>query len=202
MAIAVDLRDYLTEDTIFITPTGSRLYGLENEQSDYDFTILSAGERHSFVHYQDGIDIRQVDFLTYARGLRDKPGGVFLESLYSQKKILGAQAANYLPYLNGFTPKATALQANMLKMAIAAVRKKPYKRVRFAIVLASRWNQWRWSGQGRYDPTLTPEERQPIEDLATGLFELDPDERERILRDELFTLDEQGARELYHFRTP
>jgi len=202
MATAVDLREFLAEDTIFITPTGSRLYGLENEHSDYDFTVLSAGDRISTVNHNSGIDIRRVDFLTYARGLRDKPGGVFLESLYSQKKILGAQAATYLPYLNSFTPKATALQANMLKMAIAAVRKEPYKRVRFAIVLASRWNQWRWAGQGRYNPTLAPEERKPIEELATRLFELEPDERERILRDELFTLDERGARETYHFRAP
>lgn len=202
METAVDLREFLAEDTIFITPTGSRLYGLENEHSDYDFTVLSAGEKVSTVNHNDGIDIRRVDFWTYSQGLRDKPGGVFLESLYSRKKILGPQAATYLPYLNSFTPKATALQANMLKMAIAAVRKEPYKRVRFALVLASRWNQWRWEGQGRYNPTLTEEERRPIEELATKLFALDPDEREHILRDELFTLQETEARALYRFGAP
>lgn len=202
MALSLDLSQFLGDDTVFITPTGSRLYGLENAESDYDFTVLSAGDRISTVNHSNNIDIRRVDFLTFARGLRDRPGGVFLEALYSQKKILGPQAVAYLPYLHSFVPKATGLQANMLKMAIAAVRKEPYKRVRFAVVLASRWNQWRWSGLNRYNPSLTAEEREPIEVLAARLFPLEPDERERILRDELFDLDEPNARALYRFESP
>jgi len=199
MELSVDLRQFVAEDTIFVTPTGSRLYGLENAESDYDFTVLSAGGRISTVNHSEKIDIRRVDFQTYAKGLRDKPGGVFLESLYSQKKILGPMAPAYLPYLNNFVPRATGLQANMLKMAVAAVRKEPYKRVRLALVLASRWNQWYWEGRGRYNPTLSSSERESIEVLADQLFELSPDQREAALREGLFNLDETEARELYRF---
>lgn len=196
MATAVDLQSYIAEDTIFITPTGSRLYGLENAESDYDFTVLSAGKRISS-HSSGEIDIRRVDFRTFYTGITEKPGGVFLEALYSQKKILGTRAAEYMPLLDRLAPAMPELRANIYKMGLAVLREERRKRVRFAAYLASRWNQWYWSGAQRYNPTLTPEERVALEEIAERLLPLSKEDRRAIFKEELFFLDEDRAQETF-----
>lgn len=197
MATAVDLQSYIAEDTIFITPTGSRLYGLENVESDYDFTVLSAGKKISSSNSQGEIDIRRVDFRTFYTGITEKPGGVFLEALYSQKKILGPRAAEYMPILEELTPAMPQLRSNIYKMGLTVLREERRKRVRFAAYLASRWNQWYWSGAQRYNPTLTPEEKLALEEITERLLPLSKEERRAIFKAELFFLDEDRAREIF-----
>lgn len=197
MATAVDLRSYLAEDTIFITPTGSRLYGLENSESDYDFTVLSAGKRISSSNSSGEIDIRRVDFRTFYTGITEKPGGVFLEALYSQKKILGPRAAEYMPLLDELTPAMAQLRANIYKMGLTVLREERWKRVRFAAYLASRWNQWYWSGQQRYNPTLTEAERDALEELTERLYPHSKEDRRAIFKEELFFLERDRALETF-----
>ncbi len=198
MATAVDLRSYLAEDTIFITPTGSRLYGLENAESDYDFTVLTASDRKiSSSTALGGIDIRRVDFRTFYNGLTERPGGVFLEALYSQKRILGPRAAEYLPLLDEFVPAMAELRANIYKMGFTVLREERRKRVRFAAYLASRWNQWYWSGEQRYNPTLTADEKLALEELTERLYPHTEEERRAIFKEELFFLDADRARETF-----
>lgn len=197
MATAPDLQSYLSEDTIFITPTGSRLYGLETPESDYDFTVVSSGKRISTADVTDHLDIRRVDFITLSKGLRDKPGGVYLEAIYSQEKILGPRAPLHMGYLDRFVPALPALRASMFKMASAVLHEDLYKRVRFAVYLASRWNQWYWSGQQYYDPRLTAAEREAVELIAQRLHPLGYEERRAIFSSELFFPRMEIAQELY-----
>ena len=198
MATAVDLRSYLAEDTIFITPTGSRLYGLETPESDYDFTVLTASDRRiSSSNSQGEIDIRRVDFRTFAEGLTEKPGGVYLEALYSKKKILGPLAADYMPFFEDFVPAMPPLRATMYKMAISVLREDRWKRVRFAAFLASRWNQWYWSGAQRYDPTLTADEKIALEEITERLYPHSKEERRAIFRSELFFLEKGRAQKTF-----
>ena len=197
MTLAPDPQDYIREDTVFITATGSRLYGLENEHSDYDFIVVSAGKRISTAKISGELDMRRVDFETFATGLRDKPGGIYMEALYSQEKIYGPLADRYMDFLDGFTPALGPLRSSMMKMATAVLHEDLLKRVRFAAYLASRWNQWYWSGQQRYNPRLTAPEREAVEQLGQLLLPLGYEERRRILKDELFFLEEKRARELF-----
>lgn len=197
MRTAPDLQSLMAEDTIFITPTGSRLYGLENAESDYDFTIVSAGRRRSTSTITDEYDLRRVDFLTFTRMLEDNPGGTFLESLYSDKKVLGPLAEFYMPHLEAIVPSASRLRANMLKVAIGPLKKDLYKRVRFGAYTASRWNQWYWSGQKRYSPTLTESEKSALNGIADRMMPMDYEERKRFLRDELFFLDCSEAERVF-----
>lgn len=188
------------EDTIFITPTGSRLYGLDHAESDYDYMILSAGARISTSVSTEQIDLRRVDFGTYAKALENKPGGVFLEALYSNRKILGPMAESYMPFLKDFVPSASRLRADLLKIAEGPLRKDLYKRVRFSAFTASRWNQWYWSGARRYDPTLTEPERAALNRIADQMMPMDLDERLRYLHEELFFLDLPRAKEIFSLK--
>jgi len=193
-----DLQSLMAEDTIFITATGSRLYGLENRKSDYDFTIVSAGDPISTSVVTDELDLRRVDFITYMRFLHEKPGGAFLESLYSQKKVLGPMAERYMPHLESFVPSAERLRANLHKIAAGPLRKDLYKRVRFSIFTASRWNQWYWSGARRYNPTLTEPEKQALNGLTDRMMPMELEERLRFLDEELFFLDLPRAKEVFN----
>ena len=200
MANTPDPRDFITEDTIFITPMGSRLYGTDNAQSDYDFLILTTGENGKRINSSkvtEELDMRRVDYNTLITALNTKPGNHYLESLYSNKKILGPRAADYMPALENFIPAADKLRNTLFKTAIGALHEDKYKRIRFAMYLASRWNQWYWSGQRKFNPTLNSAELEAITELADKLFPLDYDARRAYFSANLFFQDKPRAENLF-----
>lgn len=78
-------------------------------------------------------------------------------------------------------------------MGLTVLREERGKRVRFAAYLASRWNQWYWSGAQRYNPTLTAEEKVALEEITERLLPLSKEHRRAIFKAELFFLDEDRA---------
>lgn len=200
MANTPDPRDFITEDTIFVTPMGSRLYGTDNAQSDYDFLILTTGENGKRINSSkvtEELDMRRVDYNTLITALNTKPGNHYLESIYSNKKILGPRAADYMPTLEAFIPAADLLRNMLFKTAIGTLHEDKYKRIRFAMYLASRWNQWYWSGQQKFNPTLNSAELQAITELADMLFPLDYDARKEYFKSNLFFQDKAMAESTY-----
>jgi len=200
MHSAPDLQSLMAEDTIFITPTGSRLYGLDHPGSDYDYIIVRAGDRISTSVVTESFDLRRVDFLTYIEALTAKPGGVFLESLYSERKLLGPLAEKYMPELDSFVPSAERLRRNLHKIAAGPLKTDLYKRVRFSAFTASRWNQWYWSGKRRYDPTLTEPEKIALNGIADRLMPLSYGDRLKVLDEELFFLDRSEAERTFSLK--
>lgn len=77
------------------------------------------------------------------------------------------------------------------------LREERWKRVRFAAYLASRWNQWYWSGEQRYNPTLTAEEKLALEELTERLYPHSKEERRAIFKEELFFLERDRALETF-----
>lgn len=200
MAYEPDPREFITEDTIFVTPMGSRLYGTDNADSDYDFLILSTGENGKRINSSkvtQELDMRKVDYETMMTALITRPGNHYLESIYSNKKILGPRADDYLPILDSFIPAANLLRTTLLKTAIGALHEEKYKRIRFSAYLASRWNQWYWSGQQKFNPTLNSDELNSINGMADQLFPMSYPERKAHFEEYMFFQDKETAEEIF-----
>lgn len=193
--------DYLSETSIFVTPVGSRLYGLANEHSDYDFLSVELprlGRKLSKQTISGDADVRRVDFRTFWQAIHVKPGNLYLEALYSRKKVLGSHWEEFGELLESFRPSANLVRQTFHKTAVGTLYEDSYKRTRLGFYLASRWNALYWSGGESYDPQLTSEEREAVEKLAQEATTLGSMEERRELLDSQFFLAQHLARERYN----
>jgi len=193
--------DYLSETSIFVTPVGSRLYGLANEHSDYDFLSVElspSGRKLSKQTLSGDSDLRRVDFRTFWQAIHVKPGNLYLEALYSRQKVQGAHWREFRDLFEGFRPSANLVRQTFHKTAAGTLYEDVYKRTRLGFYLASRWNALYWSGGESYDPTLTGEEREAVESLAQEATALGSMEERREFLDSHFFLARQLARESYN----
>lgn len=172
--------DLLTSDTIFVSPFGSRLYNLHEEDSDYDFISveLSKKSRHSVV---DGLDIKRVSMYRLLKESKDKASHTVLEALYSQQKVLGPKS-EYLPMLEGmrfpFLRMAKAFQGVAKDAMTNNKPEKDLKRIRLGLYLIFHC----LAGASKhpsnyYNPTVSDKVRKELTELAKELLPYTTEER-------------------------
>lgn len=156
-------------EVLFKTQHGSKLYGLNHADSDDDwFTVVTKKDTKSSAHTRkryathkivDGVDSVVVDFGTWLVGC-DKGVPQFLEAMYSQtpevdqiaefRKSFVVTQGVYETYFR--TIKSFALQEG-------------FKHKRHALRLAL--NLQSIGRYGRFNPLLSPEDREYISWMAT-----------------------------------
>lgn len=180
------IESMMDETTIFITPIGSRLYGLENAESDYDYlkvtTRLVRKNTHSV---RDEFDIRVFSWFSLFEMLMKKPTHTGYEALMSPAKVYGPMADQYMPFLNSYRPGMSALLKTFISAALGTLTVKDedkFKRFRLGLLLAKNFNE-ACENEGRYNPTLTSREAAELTARAEELFARPEDDRPDIIRE-------------------
>ena len=157
----------MTDDTVFITPTGSRLYNLANEHSDFDYLQVRDDGRKSNAHSVVGeLDVRVFSPQSLLDLATKKPSHTTAEAFFSPLKSYGSAADRWIPMLAAFRPAALATAANFKRTAIGSLQTgdKEFKRLRFALYLA--WAAWELRAKGFYNPQLTDEHAAELTESA------------------------------------
>jgi predicted nucleotidyltransferase len=149
---------------LFKTVHGSHLYGLAHAQSDNDFyTVLDRVPKKRALYAKqkissDGTDSMVVDFGTWLGMCQD---GVpqALEAMFSSKAIYDDIAEFRASYHVG-----TTAHERFLRTIKSFAVNQDYKRKRHGLRLAL--NFYDMSRNGRYDPTLTPNQVDFVTDVA------------------------------------
>ena len=173
------LASLMTDDTVFITPTGSRLYNLADEHSDFDYLQVRDDGRRSNSHSVVGeLDVRVFSPQSLLDLATRKPSHTTAEAFFSPLKSYGPAAARWMPMLAAFRPAALATAANFKRTAIGSLQTgdKEFKRLRFALYLA--WAARELRTKGFYNPQLTDEHAAELTESARR-FQLlySPEER-------------------------
>lgn len=178
------IAELMTDDTVFITPVGSRLYGLENAESDYDYFIIRDNEMKKNTHsVQEKYDIRVYSAISLHEMLMRKPTHTALEALYSPQRVLGSCADKWMPLLDGIRPGLPQLRRTFLSTAIGTLDVKDsvkFKRFRMGLMLADKYVEATKNG-GRYNPQLSPDEAANLTARAEDLFAGSDEDRRRII---------------------
>lgn len=175
----------MTNDTVFITPVGSRLYGLNNADSDYDYFVIRDKDMSRNKHsVQDEFDVRTFSAIGLHEMLMRKPTHTGLEALYSPLRVLGPRAEKWLPFLDGIRPGLPALRHTFLSAALGTLTVKDdvkFKRFRLGLMLADKYTE-ATQNDGRYNPRLSPREAAHLHARAEALFGDSLEARKEILR--------------------
>lgn len=176
----------MDDSTVFITPIGSRLYGLENADSDYDYLkVTNRLVRKNTHSVHDEFDIRVFSWFSLFEMLMKKPTHTGYEALMSHSKAFGPMAAQYMPLLNSYRPGMSALLKTFISASLGTLTVKDedkFKRFRLGLLLAKNFNE-ACENEGRYNPTLTSHEARELTARAEELFMLPEDERPDIIRE-------------------
>lgn len=182
------IADLMTDDTVFITPVGSRLYGLENSDSDYDYFVVRdcamSKSRHTI---SDDYDLRIFSPVLMHEMLMRKPTHTALEALYSPLRVMGLRAPLWMPFLDGFRPSLPELRRTFISTAIGTLGVKDdakFKRFRLGLYLAQKYWEAR-DNDGYYNPRLTPDAAAALTARAEELFTFPEDTRRDLLLAEL-----------------
>lgn len=167
------MTELMTDDTVFITPVGSRLYGLENADSDYDYFVIRDKDMRRNKHsVQEEFDVRTFSAIGLHEMLMRKPTHTGLEALYSPLRVLGPRASTWMPFLDGIRPGLPALRHTFLSAALGTLTVKDeakFKRFRLGLMLADKYIEATKSG-GLYNPRLSPLEADDLHARAEALF--------------------------------
>ena len=173
------LASLMTDDTVFITPTGSRLYNLANEHSDFDYLQVLDDGRKSNAHSVVGeLDVRAFSPQSFLDLAARKPSYITAEVIFSPLKSYGPAADRWMPMFAAFHQASLATAANFKRIAIDALQTgdKEFKRLRFALYLD--WAARELRAKGFYNPQLTNEHAAELTE-NTRRFQLrySPEER-------------------------
>lgn len=180
--------ELMTEDTVFISPVGSRLYGLENADSDYDYFVIRDCHMNKSRHtISDDYDLRIFTPILMHEMLMRKPTHTALEALYSPLRVMGPRASLWMPFLDGFRPSFPELRRTFISTALGTLSVKDeakFKRFRLGLYLAQKYWEAR-DNDGYYNPRLAAAEAATLTARAEELFALPEDARRDILLAEL-----------------
>lgn len=178
------IAELMNENTVFITPVGSRLYGLETPASDYDYFVIEDRPMRKNKHsVSDEYDVRLFSPINLHEMLMRKPTHTGLDAIYSPFRVLGPKGEKWMPFIDGFRPGLPALRRTFLSAAIGTLDVKDeakFKRFRLGLHLANLYNEAARNG-GLYNPHLEPEAAAALTAQAEELFEHSRDDRKAIL---------------------
>src|SRR5699024_156527 len=180
------MREMMTDDTVFITPVGSRLYGLENENSDYDYLQVFGSRRRNSQSLHDEFDVRKFSWVGLYEMLLKKPTHTGLEALYSPFKMYGPAADTYTPFLSAYRPSIPQMLNAFVSTALGTLNVKDenkFKRFRLGLLLAHNFNNAKMNG-GFYNPHLEADEASRLTEYAEELFEQPEEDRPALVRAE------------------
>lgn len=180
------IESMMDDSTVFITPIGSRLYRLENANSDYDYLkVTSRIVRKNTHSVHDEFDIRVFSWFSLFEMLMKKPTHTGYEALMSPIKAYGPMADQYMPFLNSYRPGMSALLKTFISAALGTLAVKDedkFKRFRLGLLLAENFNE-ACENEGRYNPSLNDREASELTARAEALFARPEDERPGIIRE-------------------
>lgn len=178
--------EMMTDDTVFITPVGSRLYGLEKPDSDYDYFIIRDRKMRKSTHsIKDEYDLRIFNPILFYEMLMRKPTHTGLEALYSPLREFGPAAAKWMPFLDAFRPGLPALRQTFLSASIGTLNVRDdvkFKRFRLGLHLADSY-AYAYAHDGYYNPRLSPARAAELTARAERLFNASEEERYQTLLD-------------------
>lgn len=151
------------KDVVFTTPHGSRLYGLDHEDSDYDGMVVYRNSRkpvHKKVGEEDTIHVGFSHLLLYAV----EGSHQYLEGLFSQQKTW--YAVEYKPVVDSIVVPSGPVRKKY-ERTIKKFSFGPEKQRRHAVRLA--YNLMRLSRDGRFNPTLERYVALRVKDIGSGL---------------------------------
>lgn len=152
----------MSENKIFSTLHGSRLYGMAHADSDNDQMIVYADERkavHKHIGKDDTVHVGLVDFLNKAFSGSHQS----LEALFSPYKVYYNEA--YKPMLEAAVVPANIELRDKYRRTIHKFCHGTFKQRRHALRLAL--NLRELTLEGRFDPRLSWDDVQYITDRAT-----------------------------------
>lgn len=153
----------MTDDIVFTSVTGSRLYGLDHEGSDKDSIIVYEDKRkarHRIVGEDDTIYVGLADLLDKA--FSGSPQ--FVEAVFSHKKEW--TNTDWRPMFDSFRVPISAVRAKYMRTIRAFIATDTQKARQHAIRLGIALMHIR-KNNGWYNPTLTPEEIEFVKATAT-----------------------------------
>lgn len=188
-------------DTLFVSPIGSRLYGLENKNSDYDYVaIKDSTDRISFQKVSDVVDIKIMDVMELIEQYRKGINVNQLDIVYSRmKQVKPEWMQKWQPFFNGLRPDMRILRENLHRNARNNMRSDLFKRVRLGVYLASRWNYIYNYGVENYNPNLSANEKVAINMIAKNIFSKESVDERLAIINHMFTLGKDDAKELFKF---
>lgn len=153
----------MSDDIIFTSVHGSRLYGLDHEGSDRDSIIVYGDKRkarHKQVGKEDTIHIGLADLLDKAFSGAPQ----FVEAVFSHKKEW--TNTDWRPMFDSFRVPVSAVRAKYMRTIRAFVGTDTQKSRQHAIRLGLALMHLR-KNNGWYSPTLTPEEVEFVKATAS-----------------------------------
>lgn len=155
---------------------GSRLYGTDNENSDYDFYTVSLGKsetRQTIVNKEDDLDVSLDSFLKYV----NKGVPQSLEALFSAKKEISH------PLMESIRPSTGSVVHTYIRTIKDFTFSTDLKRQRHSVRMC--FNLSDFLEFGYFNPTLSPSQ------LDTALIRatMEHDELVRYLLDNALSYD-------------
>ena len=153
--------------TIFTTPHGSRLYGMSNDDSDYDtFTVVTGGRNQKAKHRvkgnQDSVEVTLPKFLSLVTSGSHQS----VEALFSPYKEWNPEYESLRPFLESYRiagPEVFAKYERTIKNFCYG----DFKRRRHAVRLM--WGLSQLRNRGFLVPVLRPHEVEYATTLAETL---------------------------------
>lgn len=183
------IRTHAGDQLIFAAQSGSRLYGLDNEDSDHDYIAISASESKFTKEYKINEDVEYVlvDYKTFMNRIAEKAPHQYIDALASNRKILGPQE-HLLSTLTSIRPSYSQIIRSFVSGAFGAMRNDQLKRFRFGLFLATRANNLgMFDPEAEFDwnlptPHLTEYKAEALKELAESLYSDSYEERKETLR--------------------
>lgn len=152
----------MTDDIIFTSVTGSRLYGLDHEGSDKDSIIVYGDKRktrHKIVGEDDTIHVGLAELLDKA--FSGSPQ--FVEAVFSHRKEW--QNTDWRPMFDSFRVPVSAVRAKYMRTIRAFIGTDTQKSRQHAVRLGVALRDLR-RNNGWYSPTLNQENRELVQTMA------------------------------------